>query len=187
MLLALAMRAGYRAWVCPSICIMHAPCRHLPVVDLLVDTPSELFDLAMRSGLRLFAQCSRKTARLVAGRGIPIRSIGAPADPARLPSEVVLGGRKVPIQRPRVRTTKGEAPAPRLKRWRTPIRWIDASSSRCPSAWRLGSMRGAWNRVAPTSTVVAPPRERRRRRFAAKTRAQFETWQAAQLDDLALV
>jgi putative transposase len=104
-----------------------------------------------------------------------------------VPSEVVLGDRKVPIQRPRVRTTEGEAPVPRLKQWRTPIRWIDASSSRCPPVSRLGGMRGAWNQVVPKSTVVAPARERRRRRFVAKTGAQFETWQAALLDDLALV
>lgn len=31
-----------------------SPLRHLPLVDLLVDTRTELFELAMRSGLRVF-------------------------------------------------------------------------------------------------------------------------------------
>ncbi|MSO35491.1 MAG: hypothetical protein EXQ54_03530, partial [Acidobacteria bacterium] len=31
-----------------------SPLRHLPLVDLLVDTRTELFELAMRSGLKVF-------------------------------------------------------------------------------------------------------------------------------------
>ena len=31
-----------------------SPLRHLPLVDLLVDTRTELFELAMRAGLKVF-------------------------------------------------------------------------------------------------------------------------------------
>ena len=88
-----------------------SPLRHLPLVDLLVDTRSELFELAMRSGLQVFAAMLEEDRTAICGR----RYAHEPDQPASragtAPSEVVLGGRKVAIQRPRVRTAGGRSAA----------------------------------------------------------------------------
>ena len=48
-----------------------SPLRQLPLVDLLVDTEAELFELVMRSGLAgVRPRCSRRTARRSVARGI---------------------------------------------------------------------------------------------------------------------
>ena len=45
-----------------------SPLRHLPLVDLLVDTRSELFDLALRSGLQVFAAMMEEDRTAICGR-----------------------------------------------------------------------------------------------------------------------
>ena len=70
--------------------------RHLPLVDLLVDTRAELMELAVASGLKVLQhQPDRQASR--AGTGA---------------SEVVLGGRKVQMRRPRVRAGGVEVALP---------------------------------------------------------------------------
>jgi hypothetical protein len=89
-----------------------SPLRHLPLVDLLVDTRTELFELAMRSGLKVFTTMLEEDRTAVCGP----RYAHEPDRPASragtVRSEVVLGGRKVAIQRPRVRTAGGEVALP---------------------------------------------------------------------------
>ena len=89
-----------------------SPLRHLPLVDLLVDTRTELFELAMRSGLKVFTTMLEEDRTAVCGP----RYAHEPDRPASragtVRSEVVLGGRKVAIQRPRVRTADGEVALP---------------------------------------------------------------------------
>ena len=77
--------------------------RHLPLVDLLVDARTELFELAVRSGLKVLetmleedrtALCGPRYAHLAERRASRAGTVS---------SEVVLGGRKVAVRRPRVR------------------------------------------------------------------------------------
>jgi len=77
--------------------------RHLPLVDLLVDARSELFELGVRSGLKVLetmleedrtALCGPRYAHVAERRASRAGTVG---------SEVVLGGRKVAVRRPRVR------------------------------------------------------------------------------------
>src|SRR5436309_5285058 len=86
--------------------------RHLPLVDLLVDTRTELLELALRSGLKVFSAMLEEDRTAICGR----RYVHEPDRPASragtVRSEVVMGGRKVAIQRPRVRTTAGEVRLP---------------------------------------------------------------------------
>ena len=89
-----------------------SPLRHLPLVDLLVDTRTELFELAMRAGLRVFTTMLEEDRIAICGPRYahqPGRAVGRAGT---VPSEVVLGGRKVAIQRPRVRDAAGEVPLP---------------------------------------------------------------------------
>ena len=82
--------------------------RHLPLVDLLVDTKTELLELALRSGLKVFTAMLEEDLTAICGP----RYAHEPDRPASRAgtarSEVVMGGRKVAIQRPRVRTATGE-------------------------------------------------------------------------------
>ena len=78
--------------------------RHLPLVDLLVDTRAELMELAVASGLKVLTTMLEdgsdghlRPAVSASGRAAGV------ARRARCASEVVLGGRKVQIRRPRVR------------------------------------------------------------------------------------
>ena len=78
--------------------------RHLPLVDLLVEYPHGVsLELALRSGMNVFAKMPEDDRTALCGP----RYAHEPDRPAsragRTPSEVVLGGRKVSIQRPRVR------------------------------------------------------------------------------------
>ena len=164
-----------------------SPLRHLPLVDLLVDTRIELFELAMRSGLKVFTAMLEEDRTAVCGP----RYAHEPDRPASragtVRSEVVLGGRKVAIQRPRVRTADGEVALPTCH---TMAR-RDPLDRRVVEQMLVGV---ATRQYARSLEPITPDIESRgtsksavSRRFVAKTQAQLETWQAAPLEDLALV
>ena len=164
-----------------------SPLRHLPLVDLLVDTRTELFELAMRSGLRVFTTMLEEDRTAICGS----RYAHEPDRPASragtAPSEVVLGGRKVAIQRPRVRTADGEVPLPTFQT----MAETDPLDRRVVEQMLVGV---ATRQYARSLESLGPDVESRgtsksavSRRFVAKTRAQLETWQAAPLDGLDLV
>src|SRR6266849_1187861 len=98
--------------IAPPVPQAESPLRHLPLVDLPVNTKTELLELALRSGLRVFTTMLEEDRTAICGP----RYAHQPDRPARragtAPSEVVLGGRKGAIQRPRVRTADGEVPLP---------------------------------------------------------------------------
>ena len=97
--------------IAPPVPQAESPLRHLPLVDLLIDTKTELLELALRSGMRVFTTMLEEDRTAICGP----RYAHEPDRPASragtTPSEVVLGGRKVVIQRPRVRTAAGEVAA----------------------------------------------------------------------------
>jgi transposase-like protein len=157
------------------------------LVDLLVDTRTELFELAMRSGLRVFTTMLEEDRTAICGS----RYAHEPDRPASragtAPSEVVLGGRKVAIQRPRVRTADGEVPLPTFQT----MAETDPLDRRVVEQMLVGV---ATRQYARSLESLGPDVESRgtsksavSRRFVAKTRAQLETWQAAPLDGLDLV
>jgi putative transposase len=161
--------------------------RHLPLVDLLVDTRTELFELAMRSGLRVFTTMLEEDRTAICGP----RYAHQPDQPASragtVPSEVVLGGRKVAIQRPRVRTADGEIALPTFQT----MAHTDPLDRRVVEQMLVGV---ATRQYARSLEPLSPDVESRgtsksavSRRFVAKTRAQLETWQARPLDGLDLV
>ena len=163
-----------------------SPLRHLPLVDLLVDTRTELFELAMRSGLQVFAAMLEADRTAICGR----RYAHEPDQPASragsAPSEVVLGGRKVAIQRPRVRTAAGEVPLPTFQTMAA----TDPLNRRVVEQMLVGVATRQYARslepLAADMTSRGTSKSAVSRRFVVKTRAQLESWQARPLEDLAL-
>ena len=170
-----------------SISQDESPLRHLPLVDLLVDTRTELFELAMRSGLKVFTAMLEEDRTAVCGP----RYAHEPDRPASragtVRSEVVLGGRKVAIQRPRVRTADGEVALPTFQT----MAHRDPLDRRVVEQMLVGVATRQYARSLEPITAEIESRGTSKsavsRRFVAKTQAQLETWQAAPLEDLDLV
>lgn len=164
-----------------------SPLRHLPLVDLLVDTRTELLELAMRSGLKVFTTMLEEDRTALCGP----RYAHEPDRPASragtVRSEVVLGGRKVAIQRPRVRTADGEVPLPTFQT----MAHRDPLDRRVVEQMLVGVATRQYARSLEPITADIESRGTSKsavsRRFVAKTQAQLETWQAAPLEDLDLV
>jgi transposase-like protein len=157
------------------------------LVDLLVDTRTELFELAMRSGLKVFTTMLEEDRTAVCGP----RYAHEPERPASragtVRSEVVLGGRKVAIQRPRVRTADGEVALPTFQT----MAHRDPLDRRVVEQMLVGVATRQYARSLEPITADIESRGTSKsavsRRFVAKTQAQLETWQAAPLEDLDLV
>ena len=95
--------------------------RHLPLVDLLIDTRAELTELVVRSGLKVLETMLEEDRTAVCGPRYVHQADRQAVRAGSVPSDVVLGGRKVALRRPRVRAAKKEIPPCRAsKRWRTP-------------------------------------------------------------------
>ena len=104
--------------IAPLVPQAESPLRHLPLVDLLVDTKTELLELALRSGLKVFTAMLEEDRIAICGS----RYAHEPDRPASRAgttrSEVVLGGRRSPFSA-RVRALRpGKA-----RRWTRSIWW----------------------------------------------------------------
>src|SRR5207302_1249194 len=86
--------------------------RHLPLVDLLVDTRAELMELAVASGLKVLTTMLEEDRTTICGPRYQHQAERQASRAGTVPSEVVLGGRKVVLRRPRVRTNDEEVPLP---------------------------------------------------------------------------
>jgi len=164
-----------------------SPLRHLPLVDLLVDTKTELLELALRSGLKVFTTMLEEDRTAICGP----RYAHQPEQPASRAgttrSEVVLGGRKVAIQRPRVRTPAGEVPLPTFETMAA----TDPLDRRVVEQMLVGIATRQYARsLEPVSADMqsrGTSKSAVSRRFVARTTAQLAAWQSAPLDGLDLV
>src|SRR5437879_13301085 len=86
--------------------------RHLPLVDLLIDTRAELTELVVRSGMKVLEAMLEEDRTTVCGPRYVHHDHREAVRAGTTASAVVLGGRKVPIRRPRVRAGKEEVPWP---------------------------------------------------------------------------
>ena len=164
-----------------------SPVRHLPLVDRLVDTKTELLELALRSGLKVFTAMLEEDRTAICGP----RYAHEPERPAgragTTRSEVVLGGRKVTIQRPRVRTAAGEVPLPTFQTMAA----TDPLDRRVVEQMLVGVATRQYGRslepLGPEMTSRGTSKSAVSRRFVARTTAQLAAWQSAPLDGLDLV
>lgn len=86
--------------------------RHLALVDLLVDTRSELMELAVASGLKGLQAMLEDDRTATCGPAISASDGASGLARRHRASEVVLGDRKVARRRPRVRANGEEVPLP---------------------------------------------------------------------------
>ena len=171
----------------PPVHQPESPLRHLPLVDLLVDTKTELLELALRSGLKVFTAMLEEDRTALCGP----RYAHEPDRPASragtTQSEVVLGGRKVTIQRPRVRTPAGEVALPTFQTMAA----TDPLDRRVVEQMLVGVATRQYARslepLGPEMTSRGTSKSAVSRRFVARTTAQLAAWQSAPLDAFDLV
>jgi putative transposase len=161
--------------------------RHLPLVDLLVDTRAELMELAVSSGLKVLSTMLEEDRTAMCGPRYQHQSARQASRAGTVPSEVVLGGRKVAIRRPRVRRAGAEVSLPAFQLMASE----DPLNRRVVEQMLVGVATRQYARslepLPATMATRGTSKSTVSRRFVAKTRAQLEAWQSQPLDGLDLV
>jgi putative transposase len=161
--------------------------RHLPLVDLLVDTRAELMELAVASGLKVLTTMLEADRTAVCGPRYQHQEQRAAVRAGTAPSEVVLGGRKVEIRRPRVRAGGQEIALPTFQAFAD----ADPLNRRVVEQMLLSVATRQYGRsLEPTGTDIrtrGTSKSAVSRRFVAKTAAQLAAWRSTPLDALDLV
>jgi putative transposase len=161
--------------------------RHLPLVDLLVDTRVELLELAVASGLKVLSTMLEEDRTAICGPRYQHQADRQASRSGTVPSEVVLGGRKVAVSRPRARANGAEVPLPTFQVMASE----DPLNRRVVEQMLLGVATRRYARSLeplPTTMVTrGTSKSAVSRRFVAKTAAQLDTWRSTALDALDLV
>lgn len=161
--------------------------RHLPLVDLLVDAQTELFELAVRSGLKVLdAMLEEDRVALCGPRYAHVADRQA-SRAGTVSSEVVLGGRKVVVRRPRVRADGQEVALPTFQA----MAEVDPLNRRVVEQMLVGVATRRYARslepVPATMRSRGTSKSAVSRRFVAKTAAQLAAWRTASLETLDMV
>lgn len=161
--------------------------RHLPLVDLLIDTRAELMELAVASGLKVLTTMLEADRTALCGPRYQHQAERAASRAGRVSGEVVLGGRKVQIRRPRVRADGHEVALPTFEAFAD----TDPLNRRVVEQMLIGVATRQYGRsLEPTGTEVhtrGTSKSAVSRRFVAKTAAQLTAWRSTALDALDLV
>jgi putative transposase len=161
--------------------------RHLPLVDLLVDTRAELMELAVASGLKVLHTMLEADRTAVCGPRYAHLPDRAASRAGTVASEVVLGGRHVQIRRPRVRAAGAEVALPTFEAFAD----TDPLNRRVVEQMLLGVATRQYGRslepVGAEVRVRGTSKSAVSRRFVVKTTAQLEAWRSAALEAIDLV
>jgi putative transposase len=161
--------------------------RHLPLVDLLVDTRAELWELAVASGLKVLTTMLEEDRTAICGPRYQQQAERQASRTGAVPSEVVLGGRKVAIRRPRVRANGAEVPLPTFQVMASE----DPLNRRVVEQMLVGVATRQYARsLEPLPSTMATrgaSKSAVSRRFVAKTAAQLDAWRSTTFDALDLV
>ena len=161
--------------------------RHLPLVDLLIDTRAELMELAVASGLKVLTTMLEADRTALCGPRYQHQAERAASRAGRVAGEVVLGGRKVQIRRPRVRADGHEVALPTFEAFAD----TDPLNRRVVEQMLLGVATRQYGRsLEPTGPEVrtrGTSKSAVSRRFVAKTATQLTAWRSTALDALDLV
>lgn len=171
-----------------SIAAVESPTvRTLPLVELLVDTKAELLELMIRSGLRVLDAMLEEDRTTLCGPRYAHQAARTASRAGTVPSEVVLGGRKVAVARPRVRAAGHEVPLPTFQA----LAQEDPLNRRVVAQMLVGVATRQYARsLEPVPAGVVSrgtSKSSVSRRFVAKTTAQLRAWQSAPVDGLDLV
>jgi putative transposase len=161
--------------------------RHLPLVDLLVDTRAELMELAIASGLKVLETMLEEDRTGICGQRYQHQVARQASRAGTVPSEVVLGGRKVALRRPRVRANGEEVSLPTFQTMASE----DPLNRRVVEQMLLGVATRQYARSLDPLPAAMISRGTSKsavsRRFVAKTAAQLAAWRSTALDALDLV
>lgn len=152
-----------------------------------MDTRTERFELAVRSGLKVFETMLEEDRTALCGPRYAHHVDRVATRMGTVASEVVLGGRKVPVRRPRVRANGREGPLPTFQR----LAGTDPLNRRVVEQLLIGVATRQYARsLEPLPTGVqsrGTSQSSVSRRFVAKTAAQLAAWPSTPLDGLDLV
>ena len=161
--------------------------RHLPLVDILVDAQAEFQALVVASGLKVLEAMPEEDRVAVCGPRYTHQPHRRASRAGHAPSEVVLGGRKVAIRRPRVRRDGREVALPSVAAFTD----TDPLNRRVVEQMLIGVATRQYDRsLEPLGADVrtrGTSKSAVSRRFVAQTQAQLDAWRATPLDDLDLV
>jgi len=161
--------------------------RHLPLVDLLVDTRAELMELAVASGLKVLTTMLEEDRTAICGPRYQHQANREASRTGAVQSEVVLGGRKVALRRPRVRANGQEVPLPTFQI----MAREDPLNRRVVEQMLVGVATRQYARsLEPLPSTMATrgvSKSAVSRRFVAKTAAQLNAWRSTIFDTLDLV
>ncbi len=156
--------------------------RHLPLVDLLVDTRAELLELAVASGLKVLQTMLEDDRTAICGRRYEHQVERQASRAGSVPSEVVLGGRKVALRRPRVRASGEEVALPTFQVMANE----DPLNRRVVEQMLVGvaTRQDARSLEALPTTMLSRGTSKSAvsRRFVAKTAAQLAAWRSIALE-----
>ena len=161
--------------------------RHLPLVDLLVDTRTELLELAVRSGMKVLEAMMEEDRTALCGARYAHEPDRAASRAGSVASEVVLGGRKVAVRRPRVRADGHEVALPPCQ----VMAQTDPLNRRVVEQMLVGVTTRQYARslepIGDDLTSRGTSKSTVSRRFVVQTTAQLEKWRSRSLADLDVV
>lgn len=162
--------------------------RHLPLVDILVDAQAELQALVVASGLKVLEAMLEEDRVAVCGPRYMHQPNRRASRAGHAPGEVVLGGRKVAIRRPRVRRDGREVALPSV----AAFAHTDPLNRRVVEQMLIGVATRQYGRsLEPLGADVrtrGTSKSAVSRRFVAQTQAHLDAWRrATPLDGLELV
>jgi transposase-like protein len=144
-------------------------------------------ELAVSSGLKVLHTMLEEDRTAICGPRYQHQAERTASRAGTVPSDVVLGGRKVVIRRPRVRGDGTEVPLPTFELMANE----DPLNRRVVEQMLVGVATRQYARsLEPLPAAMATrgtSKSAVSRRFVAKTRAQLEAWQSQPLDGLDLV
>ena len=160
--------------------------RHLPLVDILIDTQAELQELVVASGLKVLEAMLEEDRAAVCGPRYAHQPARQAYRAGHAPSQVVLGGRKVAIRRPRARRAGAEVPLPTVRAFTD----TDPLNRRVVDQMLMGVATRQYARsldpLGADVTTRGTSKSAVSRRFVAQTQAQLDAWRTTPLDALDL-
>jgi len=159
----------------------------LPLVDLLVDARTELMELAVASGLKVLQTMLEDDRTAICGQRYQHQADRQASRAGTVSSEVVLGGRKVALRRPRVRAHGEEVPLPTFQAMASE----DPLNRRVVEQMLVGVATRQYARSLEPLPAAMVSRGTSKsavsRRFVVKTAAQLAAWRSTALDGFDLV
>lgn len=158
--------------------------RVIDVEGVRVDARAALMELAVATGLQVLQRMLEEDRAAICGARYQHQPGRVASRAGSTPSEVILGGRKVAVARPRVRAAGHEVPLPTWRR----MTEADPLTSRVRQQVLLGvATRRYASSLEPIGAAVqtrGTSKSAVSRHFVAQTRAQLARWQARSLGEL---